>query len=372
MAPLELTAGEVAELTRISRSRTEPKNRTERAEMMLMYHKGEKIAAIARRFAVHRPKVERQLNKALQMGAIQSLRDLPRSGKPGVITDDARAWIVSLACVKPHDIGYPQEFWTTGMLADYARANCEGEGHPYLAKLSKGTVSKILSRHELKPHRIKYYLERRDPLHNEKMAEVLLVYKEVFMLSDEDKEARAYVSFDTKPGIQALANKAPDLMPVPGRHPCVSRDHEYVRHGTLSLLAGIDLVTGGITATVEDRHRSVEFIGFLKLLDEGYDERKKIKVILDNHSAHISKETRAYLSTKPNRFEFVFTPTHASWLNIIESFFSKLARTLLRGIRVKDKEELRERILHHIELLNEDPVVFKWNYKVREEPSSPI
>ena len=90
----------------------------------------------------------------------------------------------------------------------------------------------------------------------------------------------------------------------------------------------------------------------------------KIKIILDNHSSHNSKETRGYLATKQNRFEFIFTPTHASWLNIIETFFSKLVTTMFRDIRVKNKEELKQWILQHIERLNEAPVIFRWKYKM--------
>jgi len=154
------------------------------------------------------------------------------------------------------------------------------------------------------------------------------------------------------------------LPPVPGEHESISRDHEYIRHETVSLLAGIDLKEGIITATVQDRHRSAEFVDFLKVLDERYAHKERIEVILDNHSAHISKETKTYLATCPNRFEFIFTPKHASWLHLVETFFGKLVRTIMRGIHVKSKDELRARIMSHIEYLNESPVVFRWKYKM--------
>ena len=108
---------------------------------------------------------------------------------------------------------------------------------------------------------------------------------------------------------------------MPNVHATFVRDHEYKRHGTLSLLAGIDLLTGKVYALVRDRHRSREFIEFLKLLDAAYPARTAIKLILDNHSAHISRETRAWLDTRPaGRFDFTFTPKHGSWLNLIEGF----------------------------------------------------
>ena len=144
----------------------------------------------------------------------------------------------------------------------------------------------------------------------------------------------------------------------------MSRDHEYVRHGTLSLLAGIDLWNGEVLGLVRERHRSAEFIEFLRLLDARYPAEARIRLVLDNHSAHLSRETRTFLGTRPNRFEFTFTPTHGSWLNLIESFFGKMARTLLRGIRVKSKEELKTRIEMYLREVNEEPVIFRWKYKL--------
>ena len=162
-------------------------------------------------------------------------------------------------------------------------------------------------------------------------------------------------SHDEKPGIQAIGNKHPDLMPVEGKHPTISRDYEYIRYGTLSLLAGIDLFTGVIHYKVRDQHRSIEFIEVLKDLDSYYPKEIKVVVILDNLKMHTSKETKKYLETVPQRFQFVFTPKHASWLNIIESFFSKMTRSMLRGIRVSDKNELVERICQYLDEINEMP-----------------
>jgi len=177
----------------------------------------------------------------------------------------------------------------------------------------------------------------------------------------------AIVSYDEKPGIQAIATTSPDVPPEPGVHATFARDHEYKRHGTLSLLAGIDLLTGKVHALVRDRHRSREFIEFLKLLDAAYSASTAIKLILDNHSAHISRETRTWLAAQvPGRFEFTFTPKHGSWLNLVEGFFSKFARSVLRHIRVASKQELKERIMAGIEDLNRYPVIHTWSYKLAE------
>ena len=186
-----------------------------------------------------------------------------------MITPEARAWLVALACAKPTQFGYPHELWTTRLLAAHARDHGPRAGHPSLAKLAQGTVCKILAAHEVKPHKVRYYLERRDPEFEPKMAEVLCVYREVEMRrrppADGDSErAIAILSYDEKPGIQAIGTTAPDLPPVPGTHPTISRDHEYKRHGTVTLMAGIDLLTGQVHALVKDRHRSREFIEFLR------------------------------------------------------------------------------------------------------------
>jgi transposase len=141
--------------------------------------------------------------------------------------------------------------------------------------------------------------------------------------------------------------------------------HEYERYGTVSLLAGIDLVTGKVHALVRDRHRSREFIEFLKLLDAAYPAATAIQLILDNHSAHISKETKAFLAEQPaHRFALTFTPKHGSWLNLIEGFFSKLARSVLRHIRVGSKQELKDRLMAAMDYFNQNPVVHTWTYQL--------
>jgi len=135
----------------------------------------------------------------------------------------------------------------------------------------------------------------------------------------------------------------------------------------VSLLVGIDLLTGKVHALVRDSHRSREFIEFLKVLDAAYPTHSALKLILDNHSAHISNETKAWLATQPEgRFEFTFTPKHGSWLNLVEGFFSKLARSVLRHIRVTSKQELKDRIMAAIDHVNRDPVVHTWSYKLDE------
>lgn len=365
-APLKLSPSELEMLTALSQSRTEAAARVQRASMLLRYNANESISQIARSLATNRPRVERCVSKALELGVTQALADLPGRGRRPVMTPQARAWVVSLACQKPKDLGYAQELWTTRLLAEHIRKHCVAAGYRSLSKLGRGTVSKILSANQVRPHKIQYYLERRDPEFDAKMVQVLHVYNEVAIWREKGApppDLVAVLSYDEKPGIQAIQNTAPDLPPVPGKHAMIGRDHEYIRHGTLSLLAGIDLLSGEVLGLVRPRHRSAEFIEFLKLADGHYPAGARIRVVLDNHSAHVSKQTRSFLATLPNRFEFTFTPKHGSWLNLIESFFGKMAKTLLRGIRVASANELKARIDLYLKEVNEAPVVYRWKYK---------
>lgn len=337
----------------------------ERARVLLRYSGGTNPSEIQRDLNISRVTIYRCVHKALEMGVDAALKDSFHRPRDPVIDAAAKAWVVHLACSKPKDLGYAAELWTRQMLADHVRQHAETAGHPSLIKAAKSTVQRILDEPRLKPHKVTYYLERRDPEFEVKMKDVLMVYQEV-LLENKQMETSGIsptvitVSIDEKPGVQAIENTAPDLPPVPGKHPTVSRDYEYKRHGTLSILASLDLHDGHVVARVEERHRSREFIALLKDLDAYYPAGVTIRVILDNHSAHISKETRAYLATRPNRFSYVHTPKHGSWLNIVETLFGKMARTFLKQIRVKSKAELKQRILRGIEEINAAPVVHRW------------
>jgi len=371
---IELSLGveDVKKLKSIAQSRTEPASRVERSRILLAYRESSSFFAVGRALGLHHQTVQRCVERAVAEGPMAVLDDRPRPGKEPIITLEARAWLTSLACRKAKDLGYPHELWTTRLLARHAREHGPAAGHPCLANLAQGTVCKILDHEEVKPHKVRYYLERRDPQFAEKMAEVLCVYRQVKLLKKaaaalkkKPSDAVAIISYDEKPGIQAIATTSPDLPPEPHVHATFARDHEYKRHGTVSLLAGIDLLTGKVHALVRDRHRSRELVEFLKLVDAAYPTHTAIKLILDNHSAHISKETRAWLAAQPaGRFEFTFTPKHGSWLNLIEGFFSKLARSVLRHIRVASKQELKDRIMAAMDYFNRDPVVHTWSYNL--------
>jgi len=361
---LVLEPEQLAELQQLSQSRTASAREVQRAGILCRYHAGETVTAISRAMQITRKSVRKWIDKALAMGAEAALKDAYHRPHAPVITEQARAWVVHLACSKPKELGYAAELWTRSLLAQHVRREALRAGHPSLSRAAKATVQRILAEQPLHPERVRYYLEKRDPNFEARMRDVLLVYQEVALQNQARNSgvepAVITVSVDEKPGLQAIANTAPDLPPVPGKHPHVGRDHEYKRLGTCSILAALDLHEGHVTARVERRHRSREFIALLKDLDQYYPAGCTIRIILDNHSAHISKETHAYLASRPNRFQYVLTPKHGSWLNIVETLFGKMARTFLRHIRVRSWEELRERILLGIAEINAAPVVHRW------------
>ena len=359
-------------LGKIARSQTEEYRKVQRAKIILYSADGMSNTEIAQTIGVHPNTVANFVNKYIAAGLEYAMKDAARSGKPNSITDEEKIWITNIAYTKPKELGRAQELWTYRTLQQYIQACCAEAGYPGLKSISHATVRSILESNEIKLNKISYYLERKNPEFETKMHDVLLVYKQIVMCFDKEgklvidmeEPKTVTVSYDEKPRIQALKNIAPDLPPL--AHGTSGWDYKYKRMGTLSLLAGIDLLSGEIIPLVSDTHKSSNFISWLRKLDAKYPEHDTIRLVLDNHSAHTSKETQRYLATRPIRFEFVFTPKHGSWLNLIESFFGKMGKQCLKGIRVDSKEELEERIYQYIAEINEHPVVYHWTYKMDE------
>ena len=369
---IDLSAEEREYLEAQTRARTIQAQTVNRARILLLKADGCSINDIADKVGINRKSVMLCLNKYAEGGVENALFDAPGRGRNAEITDDEKAWIINIACQKPIDFGYAAETWTYAKLTSHINKNAEAAGYARLSTIHKSTVHSILDEAEIKPFRIKYYCENRDPDFDSKMHNVLLVYKQLSMQFDEngqfipweeDKQVIHVLSYDEKPGIQAIATTSQDLLPDE-HHGTISRDYEYKRFGTLSLLAGIDLQTGEAIPLVSETHSSKDYIEFLKILDSKYPKGDKIRIVLDNLKVHTSEATRNYLATVPGRFEFVFTPKHGSWLNMVEGFFSKMTKQMLRGIRVKSKEELKERIYLYFTEINEEPVVFHWKYNL--------
>ena len=370
-------------LERLARMRTAQAQTVTRARILLLRDSGETLVSIAERVGLAVNSVRLCVTKYLEGGVEHALSDGARSGRPREIDDADRAFVVDLACQRPADLGYAAELWTNDLLTAHVRKVAEAAGHPRLATVATGSVHNILADAQIKPHKMAYYCERRDPNFKAKMHNVLLLHKQLSFRFDEDGNLIPWeegqevhvLSYDEKPGIQAVANTAPDLRPEAGGagdaggaggRGTVRRDYEYRRLGTLSLLASIDLLTGEATPLVSETHKSSDYVEFLKILDGKYPKGDLIRIVLDNVSVHTSAETRRYLATVPGRFEFVFTPRHGSWLNLVEGFFSKMTRQMLRGIRVSSKDELKERILRYFKEVNAEPVVYRWKWNLSD------
>ena len=179
---LAMTDEEIGRLAVIAHSRSESASRVKRAQMLLAYRQKPSFFAVGQELGQHHQTVQRCVERALAYGPLAALDDRPRPGKEPTITLEAKAWLISLACDKAREHGYPHELWTTRLLARHAREHGPAAGHDCLANLVQGTVCKILGQQDIKPHKVRYYLENRDAEFEQKMAEVLCVYREVHVL----------------------------------------------------------------------------------------------------------------------------------------------------------------------------------------------
>jgi transposase len=345
--------------------------------MLLAYRQEPSFYAVGQTLGLHHQTVQRCIERAKECGVMASLDDRPRPGKEPSITVEAKAWFVALACRKPKELCYPHELWTTGLLAAHARKHGPAAGHACLSALAQGTVCKILDAQEIKPHKVRYYLERRDPDFKEKMAEVLCVYRKVEVLKKSaaaaakrnEPQARRWRSFPMtrNPAFRRSRPRLPTCRPSPAGAQALPASSSTSATALSACWPASTLLTGKVHALVKDRHRIREFVEFLKLLDRAYPSRTAIKLILDNHSALVSKVTKSWLAAQPDgRFELTFTPKHGSWLNLIEGFFSKFARSVLRHIRVTSKRELKDRIMAAMDFFNQNPIVHTWSYKLNK------
>ena len=373
---LELAEGDREELEGIARTRTEMARRVDRARMLLAKAGGESAASMAARLGVDPNTVKLCVRRYRDGGLGAALADAPGRGRPRSIGDGDRAWVVDVARARPADLGHAAETWTREALARHVRGHAGEAGHPALPGASKATVHRILDAAEPRPDRVTYYCERRDPDFGRKMHEVLVVYQQLSFRFDEDgnllpweeegPEARV-VSADEKPGIQALSPTGEDPGPTPGvRGGAVTRDHEYRRRGTPALLAGIDLQNGTVEGVVRERHRSRESVGLPGALDAKYPEGHVIRLVPGDHPVRRPGETRAWLEGHPGRFEMVPAPTHGSWPDVIEGFFGKMSRQMLRGIRVESLDEPGERIEPCLREADARPVPHRWTWGIGE------
>ena len=248
---------------------------------------------IADKLDITVPTVRLCIDKYNAGGIKNALNDSKGRGRKAEITDADITWVINKACQKPKDYGYSAELWYPASFTRFINSIAEKEGHPRMATVSGSALRKILKNAKIRPFKVTYYCEKRDPDFDSKMHDVLVIYKQLSLQFDEDGNLKPFegtpahtLSYDEKPGMQAIGNTVKDRPPIldTGKSSSVLRDYEYVRSGTLSLLAAIDLLTGEAIPLVSPTHKSSDFVRFLKMLDEKYPSGDRIRLILDNHS----------------------------------------------------------------------------------------
>lgn len=344
LAPLEITGAQRAELERMVRAATSEQRLVQRARMVLAAGRGRASAAIARDEGVAPDTVARWRHRFAEDG-IDGLVDLPRSGRRPVYDHDDRVAIVAKACEPPPD---GASHWTLAAL--------QAALEPTVG-ISMSQLHKVLTDLDLKPWKTTSWLTSHDPDFWDKAADVCGLYL------DRPGDNAVVYSVDEKTSMQA---KAPVNPTKPARPGLVERrEFEYRRHGTVSLFAALDVHTGTIIGQPTDRNRAVDFIGFLQHLDEVTDDGLTIHLVLDNGSSHVARTTKKWLAdpVREGRFVVHHTPTHASWLNQIELFFSILTRRVIKRGEFTSVDDLVAKLMAFIEAYNQTATPFRWTYE---------
>lgn len=336
---IELTDEERTELNRITNARTSEQRMVKRAAIVLLAAEGQQNKMIAARLGIRRTTVALWRNRFRWL-RMDGLFDKPGRGSKPVYDYHDRIKIIRKAC----------EISTSGnpvTMSDLATELAEEVG------ISRSQVNKILNEMEIKPHRIESWLTSHDPEFEKKEAEICGLYL-------NPPENALVISVDEKTGIQALSRKEPDK-PIEA-NAGLKRDFEYQRNGTASLFAALFVQTGEVIGCVRERHTRVEFIEFLELIKNATVPHQMVHLIVDNLRVHKTSEVVTWLNQHLN-FKIHFTPTHASWLNQVEIWFSILGRKLLNNGLFQSVDEMTTAILEFIENYNLKSKPFAWTYK---------
>jgi len=332
---ITLTDGERSVLDRVVRSPTSERRMVTRARVVLLAAQGTPNRQIARKVGLSEQKVG-QWRKRFAERRVQGLCDLPRPGAPLRYDHDKRVEVFKTACSEPPE---GETHWTVRSLAERVG-------------IGKSQTHEILSRADLKPHQVRSWLTSLDPDFDTKRADVCGLYL-------NPPENALVVSLDEKTSIQAKEPIRKELPMKPGKP--ARREFEYRRHGVQALLAALLVHTGEVIGEVYDRNSRVEFVDFLERVEAQIPAGKEVHAILDNLQVHKTPEVTQWLEHHP-RWTFHFTPTHASWLNQIELFFSILSRRLLRRGTFTSKADLRAQLLGFINRYNPTAKPFAWTY----------
>ena len=328
------------DLERFARSRTLPARLVQRAQIVVLAAARNSDQEIAQTVGVVRQTVSLWRNRFVEHGIAGLEKDAARSGRPRTITPARVDEIVRLTTQSTPVAG---THWSTRTLAP-------------LTAVSPSTIGRIWRTHGLKPHRVKRFKLSNDPRFAEKLKDVVPLYL-------HPPAGAVVISVDEKCQIQALDRTQPGLPWKKGR--CGTMTHDYKRHGTTTLFAGMNVADGSIISTFMPTHNHQDWIRFLKLIHQQIPRDKDIHLILDNYSAHKTPEIRGWLQKHP-RFHLHFTPTSSSWLNQVERFFRDLTDKCVRRGVFRNVRELEQSIQNYIAEHNRKPKPYTWTAKARD------
>ena len=333
---IELDAADKAYLEKIVNKRTSPQQMVVRAKIILMTSQGVSVGEITRTLGVSRVTVSKWKKRFLQKG-LDGLLDMPRPGRALKYGPEIRHKIAAEACNPPEG----RTHWTIRDLAAHLNVD-------------RGIVERVFKEEQIKPHRIKYYHHSTDPEFESKMLTIIGLYL-------NPPENAVVLCVDEKTGIQALDRTQP-VLPMQPHGRIKNIPFEYKRLGTTSLLAALNVHSGTIHGQCEQRHRHQEFLSFLTSLEKRYRKKgRRIHIICDNYSAHKHSKVKEWVESHDNVF-IHFTPTHASWLNQIELWFSIMSRRVLKQGVFKSVKDLINKIEQFIKTYNQSAEPFAWTY----------
>jgi len=342
--PLQITGDERAELERRARAHTSTQREARRARVILGCAEGTPLRQIAGAVGINENQVGVWRRRFLEL-RLDGLADLPRSGRPRRLGHDERLQMAAVA-TSERDPSDPVATWSYVEVAE--ALNADG------ISVSVSQVWRILTAMDIDLSKVRGWLNRRDdPSFWERVRDVCGLYL--------SPPAQALVlSVDEKTSIQAKSRKHPDRAPRAGRRR--RREFEYVRHGTASLFAALDVHSGEVLAEpIPGRNDSVNFCGFLDDIERSVDPTLAIHVVLDNGSSHVSRHTKAWFDAHP-RWHVHYTPPHASWVNQVELFFSILQRKVIRNGNFASRDDLISKLLSFIATYDQHAKPFRWTY----------
>jgi transposase len=340
--PVQLDDPVRQRLSALARSRTAAHQQVIRARIVLAAADGDTNAQIARRLQVSEDTVRTWRGRFAAEG-LRGLDDRPRPGRPPRYGPDVHLRIVATVTGQRPEA---DTVWTHRLIAEHLTDDA----------ISASQVGRILAGLDLKPHRVRGWLTRpADPDFFTKAADVCDLYL-------HQPAGSIVICVDEKTAIAARSRKHPEQPARPGR--AARREFEYVRHGTVSIIAALHVHTGQVLTQTITRNDSTTFIAFLAMLDQHVDPSLTIHLVLDNGSSHTSKATRRWLAAHP-RFQTHFTPKHASWLDQAELFFSILTRRLLRRGEFTSRQDLADKIENFVIVYNRTAKPYRWTYDGR-------